>query len=88
MARNTEATNILDDNYEQFKGILAGFGYHPTLLKENAHLRNDLEIDLLGVIDLMMAAEDLFNVRVPDEVVDRLQTFGQAYEAVAAKLRK
>jgi len=39
-------------------------------------LREDLGIDSLSLIDVAVAAEDTFGIRIPDDDLERLQTVG------------
>ena len=41
-------------------------------------LREDLGIDSLSLIDMAVAAEDTFGIRIPDEDLERFQTVGDA----------
>ena len=47
-------------------------------------LRDDLGLDSLAMIDLVVAAEDRFGMRVPDEEVDRLRTVGDLVDYIRA----
>ena len=39
---------------------------------------DDLEVDSLSMVEVVMAAEDKFGVKIPDEVVKNLRTVGDA----------
>jgi acyl carrier protein len=52
----------------------------------DASFEGDLEIDSLGVVELLMALEDTFGVSIPDEVAERIVTVGQAVEVVTERL--
>ncbi len=47
-----------------------------------ASFRNDLEIDSLTMVEVVVAAEDRFGVRIPDDQVEGLRTVGDAVEFV------
>ena len=51
-----------------------------------ASFEEDLEVDSLGVVELLMALEDAFGVRIPDEEAERIVTVGDAVSLVAEKL--
>jgi acyl carrier protein len=51
-----------------------------------SRFEEDLEVDSLGVVELLMALEDNFGVQIPDEEAEQLSTVGQAVDLVAAKL--
>lgn len=46
----------------------------------------DLEVDSLGVVELLMALEDNFDVNIPDEEAETITTVAQAVDVVAAKI--
>jgi acyl carrier protein len=51
-----------------------------------ATFEEDLEVDSLGVVELLMALEDTFEVTIPDEEAESIGTVGQAVDIVMAKL--
>jgi acyl carrier protein len=51
-----------------------------------ASFQEDLEVDSLGVVELLMALEDEFGVKIPDEEAEQITTVGEAVELVEAKL--
>lgn len=52
----------------------------------DARFEEDLEVDSLGVVELLMALEDNFNVQIPDEEAESIGTVGEAVDLVVAKL--
>ncbi len=52
----------------------------------DARFEEDLEVDSLGVVELLMALEDTFGVAIPDEEAESIGTVGQAVDVVMAKL--
>ena len=46
----------------------------------------DLEVDSLGVVELLMALEDNFGVAIPDEEAEGITTVGEAVSVVMEKL--
>ncbi len=46
----------------------------------------DLEVDSLGVVELLMALEDNFGVTIPDEEAEEIVSVSQAVDVVVAKL--
>jgi acyl carrier protein len=52
----------------------------------DSRFEEDLEVDSLGVVELLMALEDNFGVQIPDEEAEQLSTVGQAVDLVAQKL--
>lgn len=51
-----------------------------------AGFEEDLDVDSLGVIELLMALEDNFGVKIPDEEATKITTVGEAVELVSQKL--
>jgi len=49
-------------------------------LVPEAHILDDLGADSLDVVELMLALEESFNIVVPDEDVERLQTIGDVQQ--------
>jgi len=47
---------------------------------------NDLGADSLDTVELVMEFEDEFDISIPDEDAERIQTVGQAIEYVEAHL--
>jgi acyl carrier protein len=52
-----------------------------------ATFEEDLEVDSLGVVELLMALEDNFGVTIPDEEAESIGTVGQAVDIVEQKLQ-
>jgi acyl carrier protein len=53
----------------------------------DATFEEDLEVDSLGVVELLMALEDNFGVTIPDEEAESIGTVGQAVDIVELKLK-
>ncbi|HSJ70405.1 MAG: acyl carrier protein [Acidimicrobiia bacterium] len=51
-----------------------------------SRFEEDLEVDSLGVVELLMALEDNFGVQIPDEEAESLTTVGEAVALVEQKL--
>ena len=45
---------------------------------------DDLDIDSLSMVEVVMAAEDKFGVKIPDEEVKNLRTVGDAVAYITA----
>ena len=52
----------------------------------DAKFEEDLEVDSLGVVELLMALEDNFGVKIPDEEAEQITTVGEAVDLVEKKL--
>jgi acyl carrier protein len=55
-------------------------------ISAEAKFEEDLEVDSLGVVELLMALEDTFGVEIPDEEAESIETVGQAVDVVLQKL--
>ncbi|MDP2623224.1 MAG: acyl carrier protein [Actinomycetota bacterium] len=55
-------------------------------IKMSATFEEDLEVDSLGVVELLMALEDNFGVSIPDEEAEKIGTVGEAVDLVMQKL--
>jgi acyl carrier protein len=61
-------------------------GLEREAISMTASFEEDLEVDSLGVVELLMALEDTFGVKIPDEEAESIVTVGQAVDVVIAKL--
>lgn len=52
----------------------------------DAKFEEDLEVDSLGVVELLMALEDTFGVAIPDEEAEEIGTVGEAVDVVMEKI--
>lgn len=72
---------------ERLKEVLINeLGLDADKVTEDATFEEDLEVDSLGVVELLMALEDEFGVKIPDEEAENIHTVGQAVDMVHAKL--
>ena len=51
-----------------------------------AKFGDDLDADSLDLVELVMALEEEFNIEVPEEELEGIETVEQAYNLVAGKL--
>lgn len=61
-------------------------GLEASKINDAATFEEDLEVDSLGVVELLMALEDEFGVRIPDEEAESITSVGEAVDLVVAKL--
>jgi len=52
----------------------------------DAKFEEDLDVDSLGVVELLMALEDNFGVKIPDEEAEQITTVGEAVNLVDVKI--
>lgn len=50
------------------------------LIVRDSRLRDDFDINSLSMIDLVVAVEDEFSVRIPDEDAERFETVGDVVD--------
>jgi len=68
------------------KVLVEELGLDADKINDDARFEEDLDVDSLGVVELLMALEDVFEVSIPDEEAESIQTVGQAIDLVQAKL--
>ena len=61
-------------------------GLERDSISSDAKFEEDLEVDSLGVVELLMAIEDNFDVKIPDEDAEKITTVGEAVDVIAVKL--
>lgn len=66
--------------------LVAELRLAPEKISLEASFEKDLEVDSLGVVELLMALEDAFGVSIPDEEAETIVTVGDAVRLVAEKL--
>lgn len=66
--------------------IVDQLGVDANEVTEKASFVDDLGADSLDTVELVMAFEEEFDVEIPDEEAEKLQTVGQALEYLKAKL--
>ena len=52
----------------------------------DARFGEDLDADSLDLVELVMALEEEFGITVEESELDGIETVGQAYDLIAAKL--
>jgi len=77
MAENEIETKVYDIVSEQM-------GVDKGQLSRETHFINDLNADSLDTVELVMEFEDEFEISVPDEEAEKLQTVGQAIDYIKA----
>ena len=62
-------------------------GVEQSQLTTDARLMEDLGADSLSLVEINMALEDRFNLTIPDERLERVQTVGDIFELLAELLQ-
>lgn len=66
--------------------LVSELGLDEDKINGEARFDEDLEVDSLGVVELLMALEDEFGVEIPDEEAENILTVGQAVDTVIARM--
>jgi acyl carrier protein len=65
--------------------IVQQLGVNPEQVTPTAKFIEDLGADSLDTVELVMAFEDVFNIEVPDEEAEKLQTVGDVIRYIEEK---
>ena len=74
-----EREAVLDGLAEVAEELL---GVSRDRVTEDARFDEDLDVDSLGLVEFVMAVEDKFDVKVPEEKLEGITTIGQAADLV------
>ena len=66
--------------------LVSELGLDAEKINTSANFEQDLDVDSLGVVELLMAMEDEFGVKIPDDEAEHIHTVGEAIELVHTKL--
>lgn len=58
----------------------------PDKVTPEADFANDLGADSLDVVELVMALEEAFDIEIPDEHAEKIQTVGDAVDYIDTKV--
>ena len=62
--------------------IVENLGVDATSVTLQASFVNDLGADSLDTVELVMALEEEFDIEIPDEEAEKIQTVGQAVDYI------
>lgn len=62
--------------------IIEQLGVDAAEVKVEASFVNDLGADSLDTVELVMALEESFDMEIPDEEAEKIQTVGQAIDYI------
>ena len=68
--------------------IVEQLGVSPDEVAPEASFIDDLGADSLDIVELVMAIEEEFDLEIPDEDAERMQTIGDAISYVEEKTTK
>ncbi len=76
--------------FEQFIELIREYVKEPALL-ENASMETriiqDLKVNSARLVDIIIKAEDTFDIEIDDDDADEIRTIGDAVNVVEKKLR-
>ncbi len=76
-----------DETFEKFKECAVEVLQVPAdKITRDARFSEDLDADSLDLVELVMALEEQFDVSVEETELEDIETVGQAYDLIAAKL--
>ena len=76
-----------DETFEKFKGCAVEVLQVPEdKITKEARFAEDLDADSLDLVELVMALEETFDVDVNESELEGIETIGQAYDLIAAKI--
>ena len=76
-----------DESFEKFKECAVEVLQVPAdKITREARFSEDLDADSLDLVELVMALEEQFDVSVDENELEDIETVGQAYDLIVAKL--
>ncbi|MGA2837293.1 MAG: acyl carrier protein [Acidimicrobiales bacterium] len=76
-----------DETFEKFKGCAVEVLQVPAdKITKEARFAEDLDADSLDLVELVMALEETFDVSVDETELEGIETIGQAYDLIVAKI--
>ena len=77
----------VNEVFEKVKNLFVEeLGIDAEKVTMEAKLEEDLEIDSLGIVEVVMAFEDEFGIEIDDEELTDVKTVGQAVNLLHSKL--
>ena len=74
---------VADEILQKVKSIIVEqLGVDEAQVKSEASFVNDLGADSLDTVELVMALEESFDMEIPDEAAEKIQTVSQAVEYI------
>ncbi len=73
--------------FDKVKGLFVeDLGIDESKVTMEARLEEDLEIDSLGIVEVVMAFEDEFDIEIDDEELADVSTVGEAVKLLHSKI--
>lgn len=68
------------------KVVVEQLEVEPEQVTAEASFANDLKADSLDVVELVMALEEEFDIEIPDEAAEQIDTVGKAVAHISEKV--
>jgi acyl carrier protein len=68
------------------KVVVEQLEVEPEKVTPDASFANDLQADSLDVVELVMALEEEFDIEIPDDAAEQIDTVGKAVEYINEKV--
>ena len=79
----------MQDIQQKITGILIEkLGITGSEITPDANFVKDLGIDSLDYAELVMDIEQTFDIKIPDDDAEKMQTIGQAVKYIESKIKK
>lgn len=76
-----------EDIFTRVRGIVAEqLSVEADQVKPDASFQNDLNADSLDVVEMVMALEEAFDIEIPDEAAEEIQTVQDAVDYISGKV--
>ena len=77
----------VNEVFEKVKNLFVEeLGIDEDKISMESKLEEDLEIDSLGIVEVVMAFEDEFGIEIDDEELSDVETVGQAVNLLHSKI--
>ena len=77
----------VNEVFEKVKNLFVEeLGIDKDKISMESKLEEDLEIDSLGIVEVVMAFEDEFGIEIDDEELSDVETVGQAVNLLHSKI--
>jgi acyl carrier protein len=87
--RPTLGTTAMEDIESKVIEIVSEqMGVEKSQITRETHFINDLNADSLDTVELVMEFEDEFELSIPDEEAEKIQTVGQAIDYIKEHTNK
>ena len=76
----------MSDITDRVKIVVEHLNVDEAKVSDDASFIDDLGADSLDTVELVMAFEEEFDIEIPDDVIETIQTFGDAVKFINEKI--